>query len=168
MANRRKFLVSCSAAAVGSTLLPAGLLAAPSRFKTVSTAGISFEIFAALVNTEFEVRDDEGNHAVLELIRAKSWSPQVQDPNAEDAANEKFTLVFQGLVTEELHQKTYHFEHPAIGSFELFITQVGQKGPLVSKYEAVFNRPVRGSSERTLPRARSTRRISGIRNDKIN
>ena len=162
MANRRKFLVSCSAAAVSSTLLPARLLAAPSRFKTVPTAAISFESFAALINTEFAVADDEGNRAVLELIRAKSWAPQIQDPNAEDAANEKFTLLFQGLVTEELQQKIYHFDHPALGRFDLFITQIGQKGPLVSKYEAIFNRPAAHGSQ-----LRSIRRTPGVRNTRV-
>jgi hypothetical protein len=154
MANRRKFLLTCSAAAVSSTFLPRNLFAAPSRFRTVATPGIGFETFAALVNTDFEVRDADGNGGTLELIEVTEWAPHSQNPNAEDAANEKFSLLFRGLVTEKLSQKIYWFEHSALGRFELYISQVGQKGPLISEYEAVFNRPAAGKSEKNIPPSR--------------
>jgi hypothetical protein len=167
MANRRKFLLTCSAAAVSSTFLPRNIFAAPSRFRTVATPGIGFETFAALVNTDFEVRDADGNGGTLELIEVTEWAPHSQNPNAEDAGNEKFSLLFRGLVTEELSQKIYWFEHSALGRFELYISQVGQKGPLVSQYEAIFNRPVAAAVGKTATPPRSSPRSGRTRSLKI-
>jgi len=168
MANRRKFLLTCSAAAVSSTFLPRNLFAAPSRFKTVATAGISFETFAELVNTEFKVLDADGTGGTLELIEVTQSGPHSQNPNAEDAANEKFSLLFRGLVTEELRQKTHWFEHSGLGRFELYISRVGQKGPLISQYEAIFNRPVAGKSERIATPSRPGSRSARTRSNKTN
>jgi hypothetical protein len=139
MANRRQFLIKCSAAAVTGTLLPVELWAATSRFKTVASSEISFESFASVVNTDFQVRGGSGS-VVLELVEV-TGNQSYENPNAEDAANEKFSLLFRGLITEELTQNTYRFEHPSLGGFDLFIARVGRKDPLVCYYEAVFNRP---------------------------
>jgi hypothetical protein len=54
---------------------------------------------------------------------------------------ENFSLLFHGAQSQPLGQGTYSFEHPQIGSFDLFIVPIAaENGQL--HYQAVFNRLV--------------------------
>ena len=114
----------------------------PSRRKSLSLAGLNYEMFAGQLRTMFHVHSSEQRVLSLRLIRAewKENSPRSK-PNAPDAAFEKFSLVFAGSHAHRLAQETYTFEHPRLGRFEMFIVPVGSLDPAVHKYEAVFNRP---------------------------
>jgi hypothetical protein len=48
-----------------------------------------------------------------------------------------FSIVFRGPATPILPQRIYRLEHPAIGSFDLFLVPIGpdERG---LRYEAIF------------------------------
>ena len=50
-----------------------------------------------------------------------------------------FSLFFRGRHDNPLRQNTYRFEHPQLGTFNLFIGPAGSSGDM-KQYEAVFNR----------------------------
>jgi hypothetical protein len=130
-------------------MVPPSLVAQGPRQRTALDQ-ISFDQFASQLNTAFTVQQGSGAAAILRLIQARLHSP-ANSPAAADAANEKFSLVFSGAAAKPLSQDTYSFVHPALGRFEMFISQVGPasqgppsvgfatEGPCF--YEAIFNRP---------------------------
>jgi hypothetical protein len=66
-------------------------------------------------------------------IPVSGWRPE------DVAAHRKpFSLLFLGPPTFVLPQAIYHFEHDAIGTFEMFIVPIGQSAEGVS-YEAIFS-----------------------------
>jgi len=52
---------------------------------------------------------------------------------------ELFSLVFHGPAAPRLPQQIHHFEHAALGAFDLFITAIAGDDQGIS-YEAVFHR----------------------------
>lgn len=141
LANRRQFLVGCStlALAVSASPVLAGTRLTPGRTKLEQ---ISFEDFAAQVDTPFDARDGSGARAMLQLIEARAIAAHpANSPAAADAHNEKFSLFFIGSSLNPLSQDTCAFEHRAIGRFEMFISRVGPVGQGRCFYEAAFNRP---------------------------
>ncbi|HXU76984.1 MAG TPA: hypothetical protein VN794_10465 [Methylomirabilota bacterium] len=122
------------------SMVPPSLLAQGPRPRTALDQ-ITFDHFASQLNTAFTVQQGSGAAGALHLIQARLHSP-ANSPAAADAANEKFSLVFSGAASQPLSQDTYSFVHPALGRFEMFISQVGptaKEGQ--SFYEAIFNRP---------------------------
>lgn len=55
---------------------------------------------------------------------------------------EKFSLLFTAGEEKPLQQGMHDFEHPVLGSFNLFFTPVMSRDPAVRCYEAVINREV--------------------------
>ena len=87
--------------------------------------------------------------AELRLVEVRPATPSKRDTeNAEDAHNEKFTLLFRGPLVMPLDQDTHLFEQQRIGSFAMFIVPIGCQDQRHCYYEAVFNRPVPGSKAR--------------------
>ena len=112
------------------------------RSRIIPLAELDYEIFAGLSGSRFLVHSSEGRGLPLHLLRVDLKAPSPRDnPNAPDAAFEKFSLVFAGNRAQQLPQETYTFEHPRLGHFEMFIVPVYSRDPAVHKYEAVFNRP---------------------------
>jgi hypothetical protein len=120
-------------------MVPPSLLAQGPRPRTALDQ-VTFDHFASQLNTAFTVQQGSGAAGVLHLIQARTHSP-ANSPAAADAANEKFSLVFSGAASQPLSQDTYSFVHPALGRFEMFISQVGPTGQAQCFYEAIFNRP---------------------------
>jgi len=138
MATRRTFIRNCSAFAALAAFVPASLLAAPQRRRGVSLADVSFGTFAAQVNSQFLLRNLNGDAQALQLVEAEPAPGG--DSFAEDGGSEKFSLLFRGDPTRPLQQDTYRFEHTRIGRFDMFIVPIGCEDRSHCYYEAVFNR----------------------------
>ena len=138
----RAFCLRSLASLAVLSVAPWAVAGRPSRRKTIPLTGLNFERFAGELGTMFHVQASERRVLALRLIRAewKETSPR-SNPNAPDAAFEKFSLVFAGSRAHRLAQETYTFEHPHLGCFKMFIVPVCSRDPAVHKYEAVFNRP---------------------------
>ncbi len=89
------------------------------------------KIFAAQLHTHFKVLFGNEPPVTLELaeVNERQTPPEV----------ELFFLVFRGPRAPRLEQKTHHFEHAALGAFDLFITAIAGDEQGIS-YEAVFHR----------------------------
>jgi hypothetical protein len=143
MPTRRQFLLSCSALAAASAA-PAIALGTPFRSGGTALDQISFQDFADMLNTAFQVSVDSRT-VELRLVGAKLVAaPMSTGACAGDAGNEKFSLLFSGPTGEPLSQDTHNFEHLRIGRFQMFIGPVGPREAGHRYYEAVFNRPVPG------------------------
>jgi hypothetical protein len=83
--------------------------------------------FAAQVNTEFRVNENF-NAELIEVSELKSYPRQ-----------ESFSLLF--LLPEQfpIQQGNYVFEHPQLGTHEIFVAPVEQTSDGII-FEAVFNR----------------------------
>ena len=141
MPTRRQFLRDCSALAVGTSIFSRTVLAHPGA-RNVSLDEIPFSAFARRVRSDFLAFAGSRLGTVLRLLAAQ---PEPANggklAEAEDATNEKFTLLFTGQIRERLEQGTYLFEHNSLGRFEMFIVPVGRDDSSWMYYEAVFNRP---------------------------
>ena len=166
MSTRRKFLLDCSAIAVTASVAPATALGASLRLKEVSLERISFQTFYGHLKAVFLVQGDSGSRVALRLAEVRSTPayPAATLAAAEDAGNEKFSLLFSGLPKRPLEQGSYWFEHKSMGRFALFIVPIGPADGRHCLYEAVFNRSVNGplpqAGEGNIPlgRARNKRR----------
>lgn len=145
MSTRRKFLVNCSAAALATTLTPVAVLGGPLRLREVPLEQVSFSSFATRLNGLFQVQQSTGPVVSLQLIEVRPQPPsQTKLPAAEDAANEKFSLLFRGPLRQPLEQDSYWFECPNLGRFAMFIVPIGTTETSHYYYEAIFNRPPGG------------------------
>lgn len=139
MQTRRKFLRDCSLAAVAASLGPAAAWAQYPAARTIVPEWPGFAQFARQVNTSFLVQAGLSTIKLL-LVAATPFAATM--PDAEDAANEKFSLLFRGPVRQPLEQDTYRFEHPRLGRLFIFIVPAGWPDPAHRHYEAIFDRPV--------------------------
>lgn len=147
--TRRRFLVNCSVLSAGA-FAPASVWALPSRQTLAALDRISYEDFSACAGTRFRVVLPGAPDVRLELFKAQPRPLTRADftiAGTQDAANEKFSLVFRGALNKPLAQDSYVFAHPRTGRFLLFIVPVIAKDTTHRYYEAVFNRPQ--SSERS-------------------
>ena len=92
---------------------------------------LTSSMFAANVNSTFQVRHQAGEPVALELVEYREG---VSQPGYEH-----FSLLFKGPRTVVLPQQTYQMEHPVLGTFALFLVPVRQDEN-ATYYESVFNR----------------------------
>jgi hypothetical protein len=97
------------------------------------------EHFAAALDTPFIV--NAGSGAVKVVLVAANAAPPAA-PGAEDARNERFSLLFRGSAGQALEQDTYWFEHSRLGRLAIFIVPTGPADSPEPYYEAVFNHAV--------------------------
>jgi hypothetical protein len=91
--------------------------------------------FAPLTGEKFRAALDGAASADLTLSAVDEVSGAAfQGP----LTRQPFSLVFHGPQEPRFHQGTYQLEHPAIGSFALFLVPISpdEQGP---RYQAVFN-----------------------------
>jgi hypothetical protein len=160
MPTRREFLLSCSTVAVTASVTPATVFGAPFRFKEVSLERVSFSAFAAHLNSAFQVQTASGSAVHLRLVEVQPTPAFPASAAAEDASNEKFSLLFQGALKQPLEQGSYWFEHEGIGRFAIFIVPIGSTETSHCYYEAIFNRPTGGPLPKAgagnIPRGRAS------------
>lgn len=144
VASRRQFVRASSAAALTALALPWGALGEQRKYamKGRSLDELGLATFAAQLNSIFHVTDGPAGHVDLKLIEASPAKVSArQRADAPDANHEKFSLVFSGPKEPLLAQRIYRFEHPQIGSFEIFIVPIVTQQERTQDYQAIFNRP---------------------------
>jgi hypothetical protein len=140
MPTRRQFLRDCSLAGAAASLAPAAVLAQNAGWRGRSPERLLFQHFAGQLNTFFRVQAGQGSCRLL-LVDVSRLAGTT--PNAEDARNERFCLLFRGPAHQPLAQDTYVFEHPGLGRLGIFIVPtVCARDTARCYYEAVFNYPV--------------------------
>jgi len=91
------------------------------------------EDFVRYLNTSFSIR----------LSPKIAWKVELYRVTENKAGTlqglKNFSIFFRGSHDNPLPQNTYAFEHPKLGSFNLFIGRAGTSGGL-KLYEAIFNR----------------------------
>jgi hypothetical protein len=60
------------------------------------------------------------------------------DADSYQGSRTRFSLVFSDTVPDPVPQQIVSFEHPELGSFELFVVPIGP-GPDGMRYEAIIN-----------------------------
>ncbi len=143
MQTRRKFIRDCSLAAASAALVPAAALARNPVSRTAGRAGPGFEQFSRQVNTPFFV---QAGPQLVRLVLVAADTFPAASPAAEDAGNEKFSLLFRGPVQPPLGQDTYRLDHRRLGRLEIFIVPIGCLDPALCLYQAVFDRPMDAAS----------------------
>jgi hypothetical protein len=139
MQTRRKFLRDCSLAAVAASFGPAAAWAQNPAGSIAAPDWPGFAQFARQVDTSFLVH--AGFSTVkLRLVAATPFA--AASPDAEDAGNEKFSLLFRGPAQRPLEQDTYQFNHPRLGRLSIFIVPTGWLDTTYCYYAAIFDRPV--------------------------
>lgn len=139
MQTRRKFLRDCSLAASAAALVPAAALAHGPVPRIAGRVGPGFEQFARQVNTPFFV---QAGPQLIQLVLVAANTFSAASPMAEDAGNEKFSLLFRGPVQQPLGQDTYRLDHRRLGRLEIFMVRIGCLDPTLCLYQAIFDRPV--------------------------
>lgn len=82
----------------------------------------------------FQVSGDPLSPPVeLSLQAVATWGRE-----SPDGDGRRFTLLFHGPLTPVLPQRIYHFDHAAVGSFDIFIVPLGPEAGSM-RYEAVFS-----------------------------
>lgn len=117
---------------------------AQSRKGFQSLEKLSYSSLAGQVGTVFRVRLSPRQVVELKLLKAPLAPSTPARPGCRppgDAGNEKFSLIFSGPKEALLASAIHQFEHRHLGSFELYIGQIGTQRSDGVRYEAVFNRP---------------------------
>ncbi|HEV2706679.1 MAG TPA: hypothetical protein VGV59_12200 [Pyrinomonadaceae bacterium] len=91
------------------------------------------ETFARLLNTKFVLHAEPGQDSELELVEVSSG------PVEKEGQGDCFSLIFRGPTETLFQQRIYNFEHPQIGSFDLFIVPI-RRHTDGFYYEVIFNR----------------------------
>ncbi len=101
-------------------------------------------MLADQVNTVFRAFPVSGPMVELTLLKAP---PAPRSPDglrgrpADDAGNEKFSLIFSGPQDGSLASAIHRFEHDRLGRFEMYVGRIGTEDRERGRYESVFNRP---------------------------
>jgi hypothetical protein len=107
---------------------------------------ITLTMWLELLDTTFLVQTATDAPVELSLMKVNQLHhaerPLAERPNPATTAIESFSLIFRGSGNHPLPQKTYHFEHPNLARFDLFIVPIGRTGN-EWEYEAVLNRVVK-------------------------
>ena len=90
--------------------------------------------FSKHVNTKFRVELEGDTSVDLELTEVKGYMSK----HNEQTGMERFSIYFQGPAEPLLPQKLYAFQHPEMGSFEMFFVPIA-KNEAGFRYESVFN-----------------------------
>jgi hypothetical protein len=108
--------------------------------KPVPLDQITLDNWRQLVDTSFLVSTDPAPPAELRLVKLNHAANLATECSKTAVPKiEGFSLIFHGPGNRPLSQKTYRFEHPQLGQFDLFIVPTGRR-PDAWEYEAVFNR----------------------------
>ena len=86
-------------------------------------------LFRPHVSSTFAVAS-AGTRSVLALAKVTEEPPS--------SRVEQFSLVLHGEAAVPLPDGIYNFQHPVLGSMDLFINKVGSSDPLRARYQACF------------------------------
>ena len=91
------------------------------------------EDFAPLLESDFEVRLDDGAVLLLRLCEIGRYAP-----SGAGSRPAPFSLVFEAGAQRVLPQRIYRVTPPGMAAMDLFLVPVGKTAEGV-RYEAVFN-----------------------------
>ena len=143
--SRRLFFSQMGAVIAGGVFLPS-VFAAKNRPASTAQPGDSnmtsskTNEFSPFVGDQFKISTEDRQILGLKLVEVTDRSEQVNTVG-DEKRQECFSMIFQGPSDSPLDQKTYAFEHPGMGQFDLFIVPIGQRDNVID-YEAVINRIV--------------------------
>jgi hypothetical protein len=99
-----------------------------------ATQEITLECFGPYVGEKFDLLLGEGRSEPLELVSARSYNRK-----APPGFREPFELIFRaGTRNFYVPQGIFAFQHPAAGSFEIFIVPIGPDDAGM-QFQAVYN-----------------------------
>ncbi len=93
--------------------------------------------FQPLVRECFRVHPGEAPPVELELLQVTLLTASGPGWQTVPRRRDPFSLLFRGPQAPVLPQKIHRFEHPALGSFDLFIVPI-RAGAEGTEYEAIF------------------------------
>jgi hypothetical protein len=96
--------------------------------------------FTPYVNTKFRIYQSSANSIVVTLVKVEDLAAASGRKSA--SGGECFSLQFTGPRTKQFKQNTYKIEHPALGTFHMFVTPISRNTNGVINYEAIINRCV--------------------------
>lgn len=95
--------------------------------------------FAAHLNTTFLLQPEQSSELPVKLIEVADKGPATKRrQKLAQQGKECFAVIFEGRHAAALKQGTYHFQHDALGQFQLFVVPVQSKRGR-HFYEAVIN-----------------------------
>ena len=103
------------------------------------TPELTYDLFARLEKTRFQVLLDEHNRIELELAEVLVLRRGAASAETTRTNPESFSLTFRGPADRLLPQQTHIFEHEKVGRFNLFIVPLGREAGAI-QYQAIFNR----------------------------
>lgn len=111
---------------------------APEKKDLDVTQTLTKALFAAHLNTKFQIRVGVLEPVEIELIKVSDVLPSSSTVSLETSRQDCFSVVFRGPRERSLSQNTYHVAHSEIGRFDLFIVPAGEDEN-GKRYEAIFN-----------------------------
>ena len=96
--------------------------------------------FAERLDETFRVYPDPADaerFLDVALIEATDLTPRAGQHAAAQERRAPFSIVFRGPATPILPQRIYRLEHPALGTFDLFLVPIGPD-ECGMRYEAIF------------------------------
>jgi hypothetical protein len=100
----------------------------------MTLASMNHATFAPHLNSRFQVSNEEGATADLEMVETYELT--------DAPSQERFSLIFRGGLDRILAQGTYKFSHADLGDLDLFIVPIRQDAD-GRYYEAAFNRTLK-------------------------
>lgn len=107
--------------------------------------------FAPYVNTEFSVHLTSVKVRKIKLVEVRDYTNASGQGTKVETGEECFSLFFTAPSGRYFPQNTYEVEHPALGTFSLFIVPTGKRSVGDQYFEAAFNRCNQYSTQYLLP-----------------
>lgn len=140
MVSRRRFLALGPVLAATAAAGPKSIVKDVLPRASASAAGpqtLKRSTFEPHVNGTFVLHVEALRPTEVKLASVRDLpgaaGAALQDPEGQ------FSLLFRGPRQPAIDQGTYRLEHPAVGSFVLFLVPVGESAD-ARHYEAIFNR----------------------------
>ena len=141
--SRRELIKAAGVVVAGGALWPLSNHSVISALTMQTLPGaLVRSTFLRRLGETFQVQLESAGALAVRLVEVRdlrSGDARGAKAQARTHKENSFSILFHGPSDRQLEQGTYHFEHPKLGEFPLFIVPVG---PLTDEayYEAIFNR----------------------------
>ena len=96
-------------------------------------------LFEKHAGETFTVSHAQTGDVALKLVDAVDTQARLKKQHGGPAI-ETFALYFEGPADNPLHQDTFTFAHPIVGTFDLFMVPVVSRDPGIRRYEVIISR----------------------------
>lgn len=97
---------------------------------------LTIEAFNECLNDTYAVTVDDTTAVEMELVEVTDLTERTGNPT--DLSRPPFSIVFRGPATPVYEQRIYRFDHPTLGTHDIFIVPIGPD-PAGILYEAIFS-----------------------------